>query len=75
MKESLFNSENPLEEGQCGCRDTGEEAGIGVQVMNKVMMVMVVKPVELGNGLGGRMLTEKVGKVIFVQLDFVQLHA
>lgn len=43
--------------------------------MNKVMMVMVVKPVELGNGLGGRMLTEKVGKVIFVQLDFVQLHA
>lgn len=30
---------------------------------------------ELDNGLGGRMLTEKVGKVIFVQLDFVQLHA
>lgn len=31
-----------------------------------VMTVMGVKPVELGNGLGGRVLTEKVEKVIFV---------
>lgn len=60
-----------MEEGQCGCRETWGEASIGVQVMNRVMMVTEVKPVELGNGLGGRMLTGKAGKVIFV----VQLGA
>lgn len=39
--------------------------------MNTMMMVMEVKPVELGNGLSRRILTKKVGKVIFV----VQLGA
>lgn len=61
----ILNSENPLEEGQCGCRETWEEASIGVEVMNTVIMVMGVKPVEPGNGLGGRVLIEKVEKVVF----------
>ena len=48
-----LNSENPPYGGQCGCRETWEEANIGVEVINTVMMVMGVKPVELGNGLVG----------------------